>query len=163
MTYNQLDITNGPEVQTLFSKLFSSAQSSAPVRGLFHAAGIQLLMPALDYKPEQIRKIIDVNTTGSFLVAQAFAKEFIERNSDLEVGAAAPMKGASTDPSKRLAGDGGASIVLTASMSGHVANRDLYCAAYNGSKAAVIAMAKCFAMEWGKKGIRINVGPRVGL
>ncbi|ORX34558.1 hypothetical protein BD324DRAFT_683497 [Kockovaella imperatae] len=158
LTYDQLDITNQEQVKSTFHRLFSSASSSAPVRGLFHAAGIQLLMPALNYTADQVRKIIDVNTTGSFLVSQAFAREFIERNKHLAVGAAEVLDGPGShaDGMNRLAGDQGASIVLTASMSGHVANYGLECAAYNASKAAVHTMAKCFAMEWSKKGIRIN-------
>ena len=76
LSYGQLDITDQSSVQSNFQQAFDSAPSSAPVRGLYHSAGIQLLMPALDYKPEQVRKIIDVNTTGSFLVAQAFAQGY---------------------------------------------------------------------------------------
>ena len=104
-----------------------------------------MLKDAIDYTPDQIRKVIDVNLTGSFLCAQAFAKEYMNRNP--------------TPPRSYagLTGEGGASIVMTGSMSGHIANFGLHCAAYNASKAGVNQLAKNFAMEWGKQGIRVNV------
>ena len=171
LTYTHLDVTDQPQVASVFQKLFESAPSNAPVRGLFMAAGIQLLKPALDYTPAQIRKIFDVNLTGSFLCAQAFAKEFIDRNPGprSQTTPSSTQQPASGQPgvesSTGLASDGGASIVFTGSMSGHVANFGLECAAYNASKAGVNQLAKNFAMEWGRKGIRVNVscGKKFGL
>jgi len=49
------------------------------------------------------------------------------------------------------------SIILIASMSGSIANRDLDCVAYNASKAAVLQMGRNLACEWGKYKIRVNV------
>ena len=49
------------------------------------------------------------------------------------------------------------SIILIASMSASVANRDLDCVAYNASKAGVLQMARNLACEWGKHKIRVNV------
>lgn len=53
------------------------------------------------------------------------------------------------------------SMVLIGSMSGLIANRDLFCAVYNSSKAAVIQLGRNLAMEWGKEidgqPIRVNV------
>ena len=111
-------------------------------------AGIQLLMPAVDYPPDRFRQIIDVNLTGSFLCSQAFAREWTKRH-----GSSRP---------NTFGGEGAfegdtASIVLTGSMSGHVANFGLECAAYNSSKAGVNMLSKTLAMEWGKRGIRVNV------
>ena len=49
------------------------------------------------------------------------------------------------------------SLVLIASMSGHIANRGLTCTAYNTSKAAVHQMCRSLAQEWGPEyGIRVN-------
>ena len=42
------------------------------------------------------------------------------------------------------------SIILIASMSASVANRDLDCVAYNASKAGVLQMGRNLACEWGK-------------
>jgi NAD(P)-dependent dehydrogenase (short-subunit alcohol dehydrogenase family) len=118
--YHQVDVTSQQSLSSVFSTIFSSSPEGAPVRGMYVAAGINQLKPALDYTPEDFRKVIDVNLTGTFFCAQAFAREWFERNPGLSGKAGV-----------------GASIVLTGSMSGHVANAGLTCAAYNASKAGV--------------------------
>ncbi|KAK4059955.1 hypothetical protein Trihar35433_10499 [Trichoderma harzianum] len=74
---------------------------------------------------------LDINTTGSFLCAQAVAKQII------------------------LQGTGG-SIVFIASISGHRVNFPQPQVAYNTSKAAVLAMKNSLAAEWARYGIRVN-------
>ncbi|KAK8845321.1 hypothetical protein IAR55_006034 [Kwoniella newhampshirensis] len=140
LSYSHLDVTNQDQVSSVFSEIFSSAPSSFPVRGLFTSAGIQIMMPAIDYSIEKFRKVLDVNVTGSFLCAQAFAREWLKRNPTLE----------------GQAGIGGASIVMTGSMSGHVANLGIECAPYNASKAGVNQLGKNLALEWSGRGIRVN-------
>jgi NAD(P)-dependent dehydrogenase (short-subunit alcohol dehydrogenase family) len=51
------------------------------------------------------------------------------------------------------------SIILIASMSAYIANRDLNCVAYNASKAGVLQMARNLACEWAQYNIRVNVLP----
>lgn len=163
LSYQHLDVTDRDAVHSVFGKIFASAPREAPVKGLFCSAGIQMLVPALEYTPEQIRKIIDVNLTGTFLCAQAFASEFGKHNPgpNAQETPSASQQDASgrpgAEPVTGLAGEGGGSIVMTGSMSGHVANFGLECAAYNASKAGVNQLAKNFAMEWGPMGIRVNV------
>lgn len=48
------------------------------------------------------------------------------------------------------------SILLVASMSGLIANKGMTSPVYNSSKAAVIQLARSLAMEWGRRGIRVN-------
>jgi sorbose reductase len=48
------------------------------------------------------------------------------------------------------------SIVLVASVSGHIINFPQPQAAYNTAKAAVMHMTRCFAAEWATHGIRVN-------
>ena len=55
------------------------------------------------------------------------------------------------------------SIILIASMSATVANRDLNCVAYNTSKAGVLQMCRSLACEWGKYKIRVNVRVQISL
>lgn len=98
---------------------------------LFCFAGIVGCMPAVDMTAEQWRRTLDVNTTGSFLVAQAFARALIKQ------------------------GKGG-SIVFTASISGHRVNYPQPQVAYNVSKAAILALKSSLAAEWAVHGIRVN-------
>lgn len=50
----------------------------------------------------------------------------------------------------------GGSIILTASMAGHIVNYPQVHVAYGTSKAAVLHMARCLAAEWAIYGIRVN-------
>lgn len=47
-------------------------------------------------------------------------------------------------------------LVPVASMSAKVANRNLYCAPYNASKAAVVSLVQTAAAELAEHGIRVN-------
>ena len=99
------------------------------LRGVVCSAGISAATPALDTAPELFRRILDVNVTGSFLVAQAAAKAMV-------------------------AGGKGGSIVLVASVSGLRGIQDRL--AYGASKAAVINMAQVLAIDLARHGIRAN-------
>lgn len=136
LSYAQLDVTDADAVEAAVSAAF--AASRRPVRGLFHAAGVQLLRGATEYTPAEFRRIVDIDLTGSYLMCAAWARAFMAQNPDYAVG-------------QRMG-----SIVMVASMSGHVANYGLLCAAYNAAKAGCIQLAKNLAMEWGGKGIRVN-------
>lgn len=127
--YHKVDVTSQSSLSSVFAEIFSSTTEAAPIRGLYVAAGINQLKPALDYTPEEFRKVIDVNLSGTFFCAQAFAKEWFAKNPDVDGAAGA-----------------GASIVLTGSMSGHIANAGLLCAAYNASKAGV---SSCYHSDKG--------------
>jgi NAD(P)-dependent dehydrogenase (short-subunit alcohol dehydrogenase family) len=149
LTYQTLDVTNSEQVHDVFAQCFDAAPPIAPVRGLFVTAGIQLMLPAIDYPADKFRKVIDVNLTGNFLCAQAFARQWTKRH---------PAAGNAEDGAEDSLEKGEtASIVLTASMSGSVANFGIECTPYNASKAAVVQIGRNLAMEWGKKGIRVNV------
>ena len=50
----------------------------------------------------------------------------------------------------------GGSIILTASMAGHIVNYPQTHVAYGTSKAAVQHMTRCLAAEWAVHGIRVN-------
>jgi NAD(P)-dependent dehydrogenase (short-subunit alcohol dehydrogenase family) len=86
--------------------------------------------PFESYPEASWDRVMAVNAKGVFLCAQTF-------------GAA-------------MARAGRGSIVNIASMSGVIVNRGLLQAHYNASKAAVIHLSKSLAMEWCRRGIRVN-------
>ena len=77
------------------------------------------------------RRLIDINVTGTFLVAQACAQRMIELKN-------------------------GGSLVFVASMSGSIVNYPQEQSCYNASKAAVIQLTKSLAAEWARYNIRVN-------
>lgn len=96
------------------------------------AAGI--LKPhieCLEYPADVFREVVEVNTTGVLFTAQAAGRQMARF------------------------GRGG-SIILIASMSGSITNRDHAWVSYNSSKAAVLQMARSMACELGEKRIRVN-------
>ena len=94
-------------------------------------AGIVGCIPSTDVAASAFQKVINVNLTGSFLCAQAAARFMI--------------------------GNGGGSILFTASISAHATNYPQPQAAYNVSKAGVLHLTKNLAAEWAVHGIRVNV------
>ncbi|KAI9662650.1 MAG: hypothetical protein M1831_002693 [Alyxoria varia] len=126
--YRQIDIRDVPNVNKIISEIADKHQR---LDGLLHAAGIQQETPALDYTAEDVNRMLEVNVTGSFMVAQATAKSMIKY-------------------------DCAGSIVFIASMSASIANRGLICPAYNASKAGVLQLARNLASEWGMYKIRVN-------
>jgi sorbose reductase len=74
---------------------------------------------------------MDVNATGTFICAQAVAKQMVEQGT-------------------------GGSIVFVASISGHRVNFPQPQVAYNVSKAALLTLKNCLAAEWARYGIRVN-------
>jgi len=99
---------------------------------LINSAGIaDSNIKAEEYDHNMFRRLIDINLTGSFLMAQTVGKAMI------------------------AAGKPG-SIVLVASMSGSIVNYPQEQSCYNASKAGVIQFGKSLAAEWAKYNIRVN-------
>ena len=93
-------------------------------------AGICINVAAEEMSFEQWNKVININLNGVFLTDIAAGKYMLK--------------------------NGGGSIINTASMSGHIVNVPQPQCAYNASKAAVIHLTKSLAIEWAKKGVRVN-------
>ncbi len=101
---------------------------------LVNSAGIVDLAPAEDIGLGAWQRTLDVNLTGSFLMAQTVGRHMITQ--------------------------GGGRIINLASQAGSVAieGHVAYCA----SKFAVIGMSKTLALEWGRHGITVNtISPTV--
>ena len=62
ISYKKLDITDQAAVQRVIGEIYDECQFE--VTGFFGAAGIQQMIPALEYPVEQFRKMMDVNVTG---------------------------------------------------------------------------------------------------
>ncbi len=98
-TYYQCDIAKEEHVQAALANAASQAEKrKKPVRGLISCAGIQQMVDAMDYPIDGFRRILDVNVTGSFLVAKHTARLMRDAKNS-------------------------GSIVFIASMSGQIANR----------------------------------------
>lgn len=85
-------------------------------------AGVASHIEMLDYTYEQYRHIMGINQDGAFFTAQA-AGEIFKRQ-------------------------GHGNLIFTASVSARLVNLPQRQAAYNASKAAVVHLAKCLAVEW---------------
>lgn len=88
-------------------------------------------IPCLDYPEDAMRRIVDVDMNGVMFTAQAAGRQM-----------------------RRFGMPG--SIILIASMSGSITNKDQKWVSYNSSKAGVIQMARSMACELGRVGIRVN-------
>ena len=95
---------------------------------LINNAGILRTGPLLDHSLEDFRRVIDVNLTSMFLVAQIAAR--------------------------RMKNTGGGCIINMSSING--INPSTQCGAYATAKAGVIALSKQMSMEWGPYNIRVN-------
>ncbi|CAM1509712.1 Fc.00g000470.m01.CDS01 [Cosmosporella sp. VM-42] len=93
--------------------------------------GVVGCIESLEMPISQWRKIIDVNTTGSFICAQAAAKHMVKQGM-------------------------GGSITFVASISAHRVNFPQPQVAYNVSKSALLMLKSCLAAEWARYGIRTN-------
>jgi len=85
----------------------------------------------LEYPAEQFQDVMNVNVNGVLFTAQAAGRQM-----------------------DRFGIPG--SIILIASMSGTITNRDHAWVSYNSSKSAVLQMARSMACELGPKKIRVN-------
>lgn len=119
----QLDVTS-PESVERFLRI-----SELPLLGVACAAGIAPDHSAVDMSLELWNRVISVNLTGAFLVAQAAARRMLE-------------------------GGRGGSIVTVASAMATTGAANL--AHYAASKGGVIALTKSMAKELGPRQIRFN-------
>ncbi len=110
------------------------ARAAAELGGvdiLINNAGVTSGSPFEELAEEDWDRVVDVNLKGVFQSSRACARQWIE------------------------AGRGG-SIVNIASISGLVGNRGGNNSHYCASKGGVIALTRSLAVEWARRGIRVN-------
>ena len=122
------DVSKAVEVNAL---VHEAAERFGSVDILINNAGISWGAMPEDMELEQWQKVIDVNLTGCFLMAQAVGRRMLEQ--------------------------GSGSIVNIASIAGLTssANGPFY-AGYVASKAGLIGLTRELAASWGRRGIRVN-------
>ena len=111
--------------------VLTTAEVLGSIDHLMCFSGIVCCAHAIDLIASTWRHVLEVNTTGSFLCAQAVARQMIKQHT-------------------------GGSITFTASISAHRVNYPQPQIAYNVSKAGVLALKNCLAAEWARYGIRTN-------
>ena len=121
------DVTNQDDVEAMVAKV---VDTYGKLDAAFNNAGICLNVPAEEMTFEQWSKVININLNGVFLCATAAGRVMLKQ--------------------------GYGSIINTASMSGHIVNVPQPQCAYNASKAGVSMLTKSLAIEWAKKGVRVN-------
>lgn len=98
------------------------------IHGVVHSAGISRLCPVRMVSEVHLREVHSINVEAPMLLTQGLLKR------------------------SRIAQDG--SILFIASIAAHIGVAGV--GAYSGTKAALIAMARCLAMEVAKRRIRVN-------
>ncbi len=121
-----VDITDEKSVAAMVDTILKSFPT---VNILVNAAGIAIRKPAESFPAEDYRKVIDINTTGTFLVSQAIGRLMIKQKSG--------------------------SIINLSSVRGQYGLPADY-AAYCSSKGAVDTLTKTLACEWAKHNVRVN-------
>jgi NAD(P)-dependent dehydrogenase (short-subunit alcohol dehydrogenase family) len=128
-TFVEVDVLDEASVEAAVDRVTGAAGT---VDGLVAAAGLsEEPTPAEQMSLEVWQRTIGVNLTGVFLTCRAVGRVMLAR--------------------------GAGSIVTVASMSGaHIVNVPQQQAAYNASKAGLVALTKSLAFEWAGRGVRVN-------
>ena len=122
------DVSSADDIQAVID---TARDAFGQIDILVNNAGTSWGSSPEDMTLEQWQKVIDVNLTGCFLMAQAVGREMLKAESG--------------------------SIINIASIAGLTssANGPFY-AGYAASKAGLIGLTRELAASWGRKGIRVN-------
>lgn len=121
----ELDVTDEAAVAAVIDR---AAEALGGLDGVVNSAGIAADIPALDTPVDLFRRIMDVNVTGTFIVARA--------------------------ASRRMRATGGGAIVNLASVAGVRGSKGR--SAYGTSKGAVITLTQVLANDLARYNIRVN-------
>ncbi|MGW5446230.1 SDR family NAD(P)-dependent oxidoreductase [Streptomyces asiaticus] len=123
------DVTDERSIATAMDTVVAAG---GRIDGLVTAAGVvEDDVPAERMSVAEFDRVLGVNLKGTFLSCTAAARQMLDA--------------------------GGGRIVTVSSMSGtHIVNYPQKQSVYNASKAAVSALTRSLAVEWGPRGVRIN-------
>lgn len=121
------DVTDPDDVKKMVDTVVSELGG---LDAVFNNAGMCLNIPAEDMSYEDWLKVVNLNLNSVFLCSQAAGRYMLKQ--------------------------GKGSIINTASMSAHIVNRPQPQCSYNATKNGVIQLSKSLAIEWAKKGVRVN-------
>ena len=123
--YIRTDVTDEQAVENLIEE---TVEQFGKLDIVFNNAGVGGMYPSHQMPLENWQKVIDINLTGVFLVAQKAIEVMLE--------------------------SGGGSIVNCASILGNVGQAQT--AHYTAAKAGVVNMTRSLAAEYATEGIRVN-------
>lgn len=126
----QIDVTDGESVH---AGIATAAQRLGGLDAVINGTGVTAQTPSLETPLDEWNRVLAVNLTGAFLVAQAAAR----------------VMSSDTGENAR-----GGSIVLISSLCAQVGCDSV--AAYSAAKAGLSGLARTLASEWGPLGIRVN-------
>ncbi|KAJ5915811.1 oxidoreductase [Penicillium verhagenii] len=124
----KVDVTDEEGVRVAMEETVNQLGS---IDTLVSFVGVVGCVDSLEMPITQWRRILDINTTGSFICAQAAARQMVKQGT-------------------------GGSITFVASISAHRVNYPQPQVAYNVSKSALLMLKSCLAAEWARYGIRTN-------
>ena len=121
------DVTDPEEVEAMVKTVVAQLGG---LDAAFNNAGMCLNVPAEEMSYEDWLKVVNLNLNSVFLCSTAAGRYMLKQ--------------------------GHGSIVNTASMSAHIVNRPQPQCSYNATKNGVIQLSKSLAIEWAKRGVRVN-------
>jgi NAD(P)-dependent dehydrogenase (short-subunit alcohol dehydrogenase family) len=121
------DVTRPEEVDRLVAQV---QERFGRIDVLVNSAGTTVVQAAEDEPLDTFRSVLDVNLTALFYVSQQVGRHMI--------------------------GQGHGSIINVSSAMGLVASAPVKQASYAASKGAVINLTRELAVQWARKGVRVN-------
>jgi len=127
----QMDVSDEASITAAVAK---TAELYGRLDVVVNAAGVIARKPSLEVTREEFHRIVNINLTGSFLVAREAARV---------------MKNQSPDAKGERGG-----IALVASLNSFISLSEVL--AYAASKSGVLGLIRGLANEWASIGIRVN-------
>ena len=121
----QADLSERDEVRRAFDE---AVETLGTLDILVVNHGIQRRRPAVDFPPEDLDDVIEVNLKSVFLLNQMAARVMLEK--------------------------GGGRIINTASMMSYAGG--IFVPAYAAAKGGLVQMTKSFSNEWAGQGVTVN-------